>query len=61
MSRDALPATVLARWQTRALDCADTPAVEDVEHARYLLSSHAGHGGCEQYLTALSYGAVVSQ
>lgn len=51
---------VLARWQTRALDCALTPAVEDIDHARYILSIHGGHGGCEQYLTALAYGAVMA-
>lgn len=51
----------LGRWQTRAHNCASTPAVEDIAHARYLLGSHAGHGGCEQYVTALAYGAVVSE
>lgn len=54
-------ADVLARWQTRSLDCAASPAVEGMEHARYLLSAHAGHGGCEQYMTALAYGSVVCQ
>ncbi|WP_040783413.1 hypothetical protein [Nocardia pneumoniae] len=48
-----------ARWETTVADCTSTPAVEGIEHARYLLSAHSGHGGCEQYLTALAYVSVV--
>lgn len=55
------PADVRARWDNTAQNCDTTPAVEGMEHARYLLSFHAGHGGCEQYMTALAYGSVVTQ
>lgn len=48
-----------ARWEITVADCTSTPAVEGMEHARYLLSAHSGHGGCEQYMTALAYGSVV--
>lgn len=54
-------AEVRARWAIAAAHCGTTPAVEGMEHARYLLSAHAGHGGCEQYMTALAYGSVVCQ
>ncbi len=50
---------VLSRWAIRAADCTITPDVEGIEHSRYLLSAHAGHGGCAQYLGAMGYESVV--
>ena len=47
------------RWAIRAADCTVTPDVEGIEHSRYLLSAHAGHGGCAQFLAAMAYESVV--
>ena len=52
-------AETLSRWAIRAADCTITSDVEGIEHSRYLLSAHAGHGGCAQYLTAMAYESVV--
>ncbi|WP_228002448.1 hypothetical protein [Nocardia australiensis] len=48
---------VLTRWVIRGAHCTTAPEVESAEHARYLLSAHAGHGGCTQFLGALAYGS----
>ena len=50
---------VLARWQVHGQNCTATPALDGMKHARYLLTTHAGHGGCEQYMAALAYGSGV--
>ncbi|WP_345498723.1 hypothetical protein [Nocardia callitridis] len=53
------PAAVRSRWAINAADCYSRPNVESLEHARYLMSAPAGHGGCPQYLGALAYGSAV--
>ncbi|MGQ4598344.1 hypothetical protein [Nocardia sp. R6R-6] len=45
----------IGRWELRSRDCKQAVCVEGQEHARYLLSAHAGHGGeCQPYQDALS-------
>lgn len=50
------PAETRNRW--RLQKCSDS-YINDLEHARFAMTFHAGHGGCQQYLTALGYGSVV--
>ncbi|GAA5047630.1 hypothetical protein [Nocardia callitridis] len=49
---------VLTRWAIQAAHCTARPQIESMEHARYVMSAHAGHGGCPQYLGALAYGSA---
>ncbi|MBF6300137.1 hypothetical protein IU459_21695 [Nocardia amamiensis] len=46
---------VLDRW--RAQPCTN-PAIENLEHARFVLTYHDGHG-CDQFLAALGRESVV--
>nr|WP_176220335.1 hypothetical protein [Nocardia donostiensis] len=45
------------RWHMQK--CGDHGSPENLEHARYLLSTHAGHGGCRRYLDGLAYTAAM--
>jgi hypothetical protein len=41
-------------WRDRHRYCADTPSLDSLDEARYILGEHAGHGpGCSQFLAAL--------
>ncbi|MGQ4618426.1 hypothetical protein [Nocardia sp. R7R-8] len=43
------------RWELRAGNCDAGVVVEGVEHARWLLARHSGHGsGCRPFQDALS-------
>jgi hypothetical protein len=56
MSPAAAPDT-LDRW--RAQPCTNT-MIESIEHARFGMSMHGGHGpGCEFYLAALERASAV--
>lgn len=44
------PTYQLNRW--RMQKCCDT-YISGLEHARFAMTAHAGHGGCALYLAAL--------
>ncbi|MEU2031250.1 hypothetical protein [Nocardia amamiensis] len=48
-------ADVLDRW--RAQHCTN-PVIENLEHARFVLTYYGGHG-CDLFLAALGRGSVV--
>lgn len=50
-------AELINQWRMEKCDDAQPPV--SIEHARFLLSTHAGHGGCHRYLDGLSYVAAV--
>ncbi|WP_157228641.1 hypothetical protein [Nocardia brevicatena] len=56
MTRTA-PTELINRW--RLEKCGDTHPPSSLEHARFLMSTHAGHGGCHRYLDGLSYATAV--
>lgn len=44
------------RWYNQGSSCINTPPpIENLDHARYLLNLHSGHGcQCKPFLAALS-------